>query len=49
MWFGKLIRKRIPEQQFRRVFFFGLLILGLYIIAKVLLRVEVRTFFGLST
>jgi uncharacterized membrane protein YfcA len=49
MWFGKLIRKRIPEQQFRRVFFFGLLILGLYIIAKVLLRVEVRAFFGLST
>jgi len=45
MWLGQKIRKRIPEPQFRRVFFIGLLILGLYIILRAVLREEVRFFF----
>jgi len=48
MWFGQKIRKRIPEAQFRRVFFIGLLLLGIYIIGRALLRDEVRQFLGLS-
>ena len=47
MWFGQKIRKRIPEAQFRQVFFIGLLLLGLYIIIRALLRDEVRQFLGL--
>nr|WP_174507109.1 sulfite exporter TauE/SafE family protein [Acinetobacter sp. Marseille-Q1620] len=30
MWAGTKIRYRIPEQKFRKVFFFGLVIFGLY-------------------
>jgi uncharacterized protein len=48
MWFGQRIRKRIPEAQFRRVFFIGLLLLGVYIIGKVLLREDVRAFLGVG-
>jgi uncharacterized protein len=48
MWFGQKIRKRIPEAQFRRVFFIGLLALGIYIIGRALLRDEVRQFLGFS-
>ncbi len=47
MWFGQKIRKRIPEAQFRRVFFIGLALLGIYIIVRALLRDEVRQFLGL--
>jgi hypothetical protein len=46
MWFGQKIRQRIPEPQFRLVFFIGLLVLGLYIIVRALLRDEVRDFLG---
>jgi uncharacterized protein len=48
MWIGQRIRKRIPEAQFRRVFFIGLLLLGIYIIGKVLLREDVQTFLGVG-
>ncbi|MBT7954282.1 MAG: sulfite exporter TauE/SafE family protein [Rhodospirillaceae bacterium] len=48
MWFGQKVRKRIPEAQFRRVFFIGLLALGIYIIGRALLRDEVRQFLGFS-
>lgn len=30
MWLGTKIRYRIPEQKFRKVFFFGLVVFGLY-------------------
>lgn len=33
MWAGRHIRRAMPEQLFRRVFFVALLVLGLYIIA----------------
>ena len=49
MWLGQRIRKRIPEPQFRRVFFIGLLLLGIYIIVRALLREEVRVFLGLAS
>ncbi len=44
MWFGQKIRRRIPEPQFRRVFFTGLSFLGIYIIIRALLREEVQMF-----
>jgi len=34
MWFGTLIRKRMNDLVFRRVFFVSLILLGLYIIAR---------------
>ncbi len=49
MWFGQRIRKKISEQHFRKVFFVGLLLLGFYIIGKVLLREDVRIFLGLGS
>ncbi|MGI9385402.1 MAG: sulfite exporter TauE/SafE family protein, partial [Methyloligellaceae bacterium] len=36
MVFGQWIRPRIPEQQFRKVFFCALLALGAYLALKVL-------------
>ncbi len=38
MAFGQRIRKRLPEQTFRKVFFIALLALGAYIVVNALLR-----------
>lgn len=37
MWVGSRVRRRLSEVQFRRVFFWSILLLGLYIIVKPLL------------
>lgn len=34
MWLGQRIRRKLPEQHFRRVFFISILFLGIYIISK---------------
>ena len=34
MWLGTKIRYRISEQKFRKVFFFGLIALGSYMILR---------------
>ena len=34
MWIGQKVRRRLPEKQFRRVFFGGLLLLGLYLVGR---------------
>lgn len=38
MWMGQKVREKLPEQKFRRVFFITLLILGVYIAARAILR-----------
>jgi len=34
MWFGQQLRKKLSEQHFRLIFFYALLLLGVYIIIK---------------
>lgn len=37
MWFGSRVRRRLSEVQFRQVFFWSILLIGLYIIVKPLI------------
>jgi uncharacterized membrane protein YfcA len=34
MWIGQIVRLRLPPAAFRRWFFVGLLLLGVYLIAR---------------
>jgi uncharacterized membrane protein YfcA len=34
---GQRIRRKLPEARFRRIFFIGILVLGIYIILQTLL------------
>ena len=34
MWIGQTLRRRLPAAAFRRCFFAGLLLLGLYLVAR---------------
>ena len=38
MWIGQRVREKLPEQKFRTAFFITLLILGIYIAARAILR-----------
>ena len=46
MGIGQLITKKLPENQFRKIFFIGLLLLSCYIIAKALSHTNVVYFFS---
>ena len=45
MGIGRLVTKRLPENQFRKIFFIGLLLLSCYIIAKALTHTDFVHFF----